>query len=254
MLDALYAVFQGHLDAPCGLCVGGDIAAHVLRLLHRRPDLLLTEMAVGSGLISLREHAAGGHDLDEIRSVAGVDAAGPPHLIHTVDDEGGAVCPLAGLQRELLIHVAVAADLRDDAPGAENTGDIQQPLGHSRPHQEHVAAQIPERRVALLAQLRHIPQRTGHAELRRHADPVHRRGAAPAHVDMGVDETRHDGAVLQLIHLGCRIVRQFTLPADHPDPVVLQHHGPFSLGAPPLPSSTRPFRTIMILLLSYPAV
>lgn len=95
VLDALYAVFQGHLDAPCGLCVGGDIAAHILRLLHRRPDLLLTEMAVGSGLISLREHAASGHDLDEIRSVAGVDAAGPPHLIHTVDDEGGAVCPLA---------------------------------------------------------------------------------------------------------------------------------------------------------------
>ena len=29
---------------------------------------------------------------------------------------------------------------------------------------------------------------------------------------------------------------------------------PFSMGAPPLPSSTRPFRTIMILLLSYPAV
>ena len=39
------------------------------------------------GLIPLREHTAGGHDLNEIRPVACVDAAGPPHPVHTIDDK-----------------------------------------------------------------------------------------------------------------------------------------------------------------------
>ena len=185
----------------------------------------------GGGPVALGKDAAGGHDLDEIGPVAGIDPAGPAHLVHTVDDVGGGVGLLAGLQGELLVGIPVTADLGDDLPRAKDAGRVQQPCRHGGLHQDDVAAQVAEGGIALFPEIAHIPQSERHLHLRRGGDPIHRHSAAPAHVDMGVDEAGEDGAVGHFIDLGSGAVGELGLFADALDAVALQHHGALLQGS-----------------------
>ena len=145
----------------------------------------------------------------------------------------------------------MATDLGEKTAGAENAGYIQKTLCHRRTHQDHIAAQVAEGGVALLAQLGHVTQGPGHAELGSHADPVHRGGAAPAHVDVGIDEARHDGALRQGIDLGAGVVGQLALTAHQLHPIPLQHHGALFHGLAAVAVQHPSFQNDHRLLLSW---
>ena len=89
VLDAGDAGAKRVLDPGGAFGVGqGALDSSRLRLLDDRPDLLDRELA-GVGAVRGREHSAGGHDLDPVRSGPDLQPRGPSDRVRPSASPGG---------------------------------------------------------------------------------------------------------------------------------------------------------------------
>mmetsp|Transcript_7122 Transcript_7122/g.18257 ORF Transcript_7122/g.18257 Transcript_7122/m.18257 type:complete len:543 (-) Transcript_7122:181-1809(-) len=130
MLDGVNPAIDGVLNAAVAVCVCGHGALGAARLVHHGGDLTRRKLVIG-GLIVLREDAAGGHYLDDVRLLAQIETHLSQAGWHAITQSADALPFLAHdhvHRQDVLIRVAarhanVAASVMKVRPLQLITGD-----------------------------------------------------------------------------------------------------------------------------------
>mmetsp|Transcript_14002 Transcript_14002/g.29923 ORF Transcript_14002/g.29923 Transcript_14002/m.29923 type:complete len:324 (+) Transcript_14002:715-1686(+) len=204
VLDGAHAVPDAAQHGVGVVGVRHDVAAHRLRLLHRRTDLLLRELRRRQ-LVRWRRHPPRGHDFDLRRPFAELVSARLPHFLRTVADAPDRrVARAAGANAQPVViplaHVPVPARLREGVAAEENSRAADGHLIH-RLRQ----AEVRPPRVAHGGEAAHEhPLQDAHrarrdqgARLVGHATQV---GCVRDHVHMCITESREEKAALGVYH------------------------------------------------------
>ena len=200
MFDGIDAGAQRGIDAALAVGVGGDFPAHGVRSLDDGFQLLFGELLLETGR-RVRQHAAGGRDLDEVGAFLDLLAHGAPAIIGAVADgrtgEGGHD---AG---RIAVDVAVTA-----GDGNRRTGCAQARAGHGAARNGIAQAEDGIIRAADILHGREAGfqrlQRKGravegdvHIRILEFLDPAFRPVLA-GDVDMAVDQARQDVSFLEV--------------------------------------------------------